>query len=158
MAWRPSFQSVPLTSLKHSESFLVPRRSDVHCLGPRAPQVLDGSPKERLCSYEVGRDPSQCAEPQDLAQVRDEGNFFERPDVRCARVCHDVHRSGGGVLLLADLTLLGQSCTLLGHSCTAGQRPARFSFLENSREFFLIFTSRSRSRAVSISLSVLEKE
>ena len=61
---------------------LVPRRSDVHCLGPRAPQVLDGSPKERLGSYEVGRDASQCAEPQDLAQVRDEGNFFERPDVR----------------------------------------------------------------------------
>ena len=39
-----------------------------------------------------------------------------------------------------------------------GQRPARFSFLENSREFFFIFTSRSRSRAVSISLSLLEKE
>ena len=38
------------------------------------------------------------------------------------------------------------------------QRPARFSFLENSREFFFIFTSRSRSRAVSISLSLLEKE
>ena len=28
------------------------------------------------------------------------------------------------------------------------QPPARFSFLENSREFFLIFTSRSRSRAI----------
>ena len=41
---------------------------------------------------------------------------------------------------------------------TRCQRPARFSFLENSREFFLIFTSRSRSRAVSISLSLLEKE
>ena len=38
------------------------------------------------------------------------------------------------------------------------QRPARFSFLENSREFFFIFTSRSRSRAISISLSLLEKE
>ena len=38
------------------------------------------------------------------------------------------------------------------------QRPARFSFLENSREFFFIFTSCSRSRAVSISLSLLEKE
>ena len=38
------------------------------------------------------------------------------------------------------------------------QRPARFSFLENSRDFFFIFTSRSRSRAVSISLSLLEKE
>ena len=37
------------------------------------------------------------------------------------------------------------------------QRPARFSFLENSREFFFIFTSRFRSRAVSISLSLLEK-
>ena len=41
---------------------------------------------------------------------------------------------------------------------TASQRPARFSFLENSREFFFIFTSHSRSRAVSISLSLLEKE
>ena len=40
----------------------------------------------------------------------------------------------------------------------SSQRPARFSFLENSREFFFIFTSRSRSRAVSISLSLLEKE
>ena len=39
-----------------------------------------------------------------------------------------------------------------------GQRPARFSFLENSREFCFIFTSRSQSRAVSISLSLLEKE
>ena len=38
------------------------------------------------------------------------------------------------------------------------QRPARFSFLENSREFVFFFTSRSRSRAVSISLSLLEKE
>ena len=38
------------------------------------------------------------------------------------------------------------------------QRPARFSFLENFREFFFIFTSRSQSRAVSISLSLLEKE
>ena len=38
------------------------------------------------------------------------------------------------------------------------QRPARFSFLDNSREFFFIFISRSRSRAVSISLSLLEKE
>ena len=36
--------------------------------------------------------------------------------------------------------------------------PARSSFLENSREFFCIFTSRSWSRAVSISLSLLEKE
>ena len=93
----------------------------MHCLGPRASQVLDGSPKERLGSYEVGRDASQCAEPQGLAQVRDEGSFFKRPDVGCARVCHDVHRSGGGVLILADLTLLGQSCTLLGHTCTAGR-------------------------------------
>ena len=39
-----------------------------------------------------------------------------------------------------------------------GQRPARFSFLENSREFLFIFTSRSRSRAISISLSLLEEE
>ena len=47
------------------------------------------------------------------------------------------------------------------HTCRhldGEQRPARFSFLENSREFFFIFTSRSRSRAVSISLSLLEKE
>ena len=41
---------------------------------------------------------------------------------------------------------------------TFWQRPARFSFLENSREFFFIFTSHSRSRAVSNSLSLLEKE
>ena len=44
------------------------------------------------------------------------------------------------------------------HWTRPGQRPARFSFLENSREFFFFFTSRSRSRAVSISLSLLEKE
>ena len=44
------------------------------------------------------------------------------------------------------------------HKAIVWQRPARFSFLENSREFFFIFTSRSRSRAVSISLSLLEKE
>ena len=74
---------MPLTLETLESSFvLVPLRSDVHYSGPRASQVLDGSPKERLCSYEVGRDPSECAEPQDLAQVRDEGNFFERPDVR----------------------------------------------------------------------------
>ena len=41
---------------------------------------------------------------------------------------------------------------------TRKQRPARFSFLENSREFFFIFTSLFRSWAVSISLSLLEKE
>ena len=48
--------------------------------------------------------------------------------------------------------------TIRGISIPIKQRPARFSFLENSREFFFLFTSRSRSRAVSISLSLLEKE
>ena len=38
------------------------------------------------------------------------------------------------------------------------QPPARFSFLENFLENFLIFTSRSRSRAIWVSLSTLEKE
>ena len=38
------------------------------------------------------------------------------------------------------------------------QPPARISFLENSRDFFLIFTSCSRSRAILVSLSILEKE
>ena len=54
------------------------------------------------------------------------------------------------------LNLEGGSINFLLSS--SRQRPARFSFLENSREFFFIFTSRSRSRAVSISLSLLEKE
>ena len=92
----------------------------MHYWGPRASQVLDGSPKERLGAYEVGRDASQCAEPQGRAQVCDEGSFFKRPDMGGARVCHDVHRSGGNVHLLAGFTLLEQSCTLLGLTCTAG--------------------------------------
>jgi len=53
---------------------------------------------------------------------------------------------------------LARSCFILEVLSRHRQRPARFSFLENSREFFFIFTSRSRSRAVSISLSLLEKE
>ena len=40
---------------------------------------------------------------------------------------------------------------------TLDQQPARVSFHENSGEFFSYFTSRSRSRGFSISLSLLEK-
>ena len=42
-------------------------------------------------------------------------------------------------------------CQIVNH------KPARVSFLENSRDFFWNFTSRSRSRGISISLSLLEK-
>ena len=71
--------------------------------------------------------------------------------------CGNPTKGGGkGVITLA-LPIVRHFYILCDCVCVC-QRPARFSFLENSREFFFIFTSRSRSRAVSISLSLLEKE
>ena len=60
--------------------------------------------------------------------------------------------------VIANTNTNNYKCVQTNTNVNRYQRPARFSFLENSREFFFIFTSRSRSRAVSISLSLLEKE
>ena len=67
-----------------------------------------------------------------------------------------VWRGEGRAFLLEDFHIRDGRGRVF--SCGAGQPPARFSFLENSRDFFLIFTSRSRSRAIWVSLSTLEKE
>ena len=65
----------------------------------------------------------------------------------------------GTLILLMELGYVGKIIGgLFGVRCDSyiGQYPARVSFLENSREFFSNFTSRSRSRGIFISLFTLD--
>ena len=115
-----------------------------------------GEPRHELvCSRDGVTAGARMANPKSGPALNLEDYHYDEPESQ-ARVIipKKFLRSSKRATISTNVPFL----SICAYKNAEKQPPARFSFLENSRDFFLIFTSRSRSRAIWVSLSTLEKE